>query len=225
MSESWILVSNGHFGRIRWMRYVRWSWGACKEGIHGKHHEIWSLADFAVIFCIILFHPGDNSGSPFSSSNWFFWWDLYVVLVDTCGIALLIVPIFTQVDDEDSGDDSHENDGTVLVLAPCFYKPTTVLQKLLAARFWRSLLLQCMETWSFCWVPLWHWDCHKMMWLSAVWCDLSPVLVECIFWIFFDVLWMNVQNWITLPETNIAPENSHLGDYFLFWKAYSQGLC
>ena len=45
---------------------------------------------------------------------------MYVVLVDTCGIALLIVPIFTQVDDEDSGDDSHENDGTVLVLAPCF---------------------------------------------------------------------------------------------------------
>ena len=32
----------------------------------------------------------------------------------------------------------------------------------------------------FCWVPLCHWDCHKMMWLPAVWCDLSraQVLLE-----------------------------------------------
>ena len=28
----------------------------------------------------------------------------------------------------------------------------------------------------------------------------------------------------TLPETNIAPENGWLEDYFPFWKAYFQGL-
>ena len=26
----------------------------------------------------------------------------------------------------------------------------------------------------FCWMPLCHWDCHKMMWLPAVWCDFPP---------------------------------------------------
>ena len=32
-------------------------------------------------------------------------------------------------------------------------------------------------------------------------------------------------NWNTLPETNIAPENGWLEDYFPFGKAYFQGLC
>ena len=34
---------------------------------------------------------------------------------------------------------------------------------------------------------------------------------------------MSVNSWFTLPETNIAPENGWLEDYFPFGKAYFQG--
>ena len=30
----------------------------------------------------------------------------------------------------------------------------------------------------FCWMPLCHWDCHKMMWLPALWCDIPPSCIS-----------------------------------------------
>ena len=42
----------------------------------------------------------------------------------------------------------------------------------------------------FCWMPLCHWDCHKMMWLPAMWCDFPPFAVALDDVTFLRVMWL-----------------------------------
>ena len=87
------------------------------------------MDDFTVTFCIILSILETILVDLSVLSTHYL--DAISVPVDTCGIDLLIVLIDTddQIDDEDGDDDIHENDGTMLVLAPCFYKSPLLLTK------------------------------------------------------------------------------------------------